>query len=181
MDHQDHVNLLDKGIPGPGGVWADFGSGGGAFTLALAELLGPAGVIYSLDKDRRALERQHKLLLARFPQITVHYLVGDFTRPLELPPLDGIVSANALHFLRRKEPTLQLLHSYLKPGGRLIVVEYNVERGNPWVPHPFSYSSWQKMAQQARFVQTELLATRPSSFLGEIYSALSMKGEVDGG
>lgn len=181
MDHQDHVNLLRKGIPGPGGVWADFGSGGGAFTLALAELLGPAGVIYSLDKDRRALERQQQRMQARFPQITVHYLVGDFTRPLELPPLDGIVSTNALHFLRRKEPTLQLLHSYLIPGGRLILVEYNVERGNPWVPHPFSYPTWEELARQAGFTQTKLLATRPSRFLGEIYSALSLKVEENQG
>jgi len=38
MDHKDHVNLLRNGITNAGGVWADFGSGQGAFTLALAEL-----------------------------------------------------------------------------------------------------------------------------------------------
>src|SRR5690554_4106120 len=41
MNHQDHVNLLRPGVPATGGVWADFGAGTGAFTLALAELLGP--------------------------------------------------------------------------------------------------------------------------------------------
>jgi len=40
MKHTEHVNLLRRGIPAPGGVWADFGSGTGAFTLALAELTG---------------------------------------------------------------------------------------------------------------------------------------------
>ena len=40
MNHEDHVRLLRKGIVEPGGVWADFGSGAGAFTLALADLLG---------------------------------------------------------------------------------------------------------------------------------------------
>lgn len=178
MDHRDHVNLLRGGIPEPGGVWADFGSGDGAFTLALAECLGPEGVIYSIDRDRRALDRQQREMQARFPQVTVHYRAADFIYPLDLPPLDGIVTANALHFLRRKEPTLLLLHSYLKAKGRLIVVEYNVDRGNPWVPHPFSYPSWEKLARQAGFSRTELLATRPSRFLGEIYSALSLKGET---
>ena len=35
MNHRDHVNLLRRGVPEPGGVWADLGSGAGAFTLAL--------------------------------------------------------------------------------------------------------------------------------------------------
>jgi ubiquinone/menaquinone biosynthesis C-methylase UbiE len=173
MDHRDHVDLLRGGIPEPGGVWADFGSGEGAFTLALAECLGPQGVIYSVDKDRQALDRQQREMQARFPQVMVHYQAADFTRPLDLPPLDGIVAANALHFLRSKEATLASLLGYLKPGGRLIVVEYNVDRGNPWVPHPFSYQRWEEMARQAGFVHTEQLAVRPSRFLGEIYAAVS--------
>ena len=35
------------GVPGPGGRWADLGSGAGAFTLALADLVGPTGSIVS--------------------------------------------------------------------------------------------------------------------------------------
>lgn len=179
MDHRDHVALLRGGVPETGGVWADFGSGSGAFTLALAELLGPGGAILSIDKDRRALDRQQREMQARFPQVSVDYLAADFTRRLELPPLDGIVTANALHFLRRKASTLRLFREYLQPGGRLIVVEYNVDRGNPWVPHPFSFSSWEELARQAGLEHTELLATRPSRFLGEIYSAVSRTPQAD--
>ena len=40
MNHDDHVALLRGGIDQPGGVWADVGSGTGAFTLALADLIG---------------------------------------------------------------------------------------------------------------------------------------------
>jgi len=43
MDHRDHVNLLRGGVQTPSGLWADFGSGAGAFTLALAELLRSGG------------------------------------------------------------------------------------------------------------------------------------------
>ena len=39
MDHADHLYLLKEGIPTPGGVWGEFGSGRGAFTQALAELI----------------------------------------------------------------------------------------------------------------------------------------------
>jgi SAM-dependent methyltransferase len=173
MDHADHVTLLRDGVPGPGGVWADLGSGRGAFTLALAELIGPTGRIYSVDKDPSALREQKRAFRARFPELTVHYLAADFARPLALPPLDGVVMANALHFQREKDRVVQLIHGYLRPGGRLILVEYNADHGNPWVPYPLSYSTWETLAHRNGFANTRLLATRPSRFLGEIYSAVS--------
>lgn len=55
MNHANHVQLLQNGIPQPGGVGAALGSGDGAFTLALAERLGPTGQIVSVDRDCRAL------------------------------------------------------------------------------------------------------------------------------
>ncbi len=174
MKHNDHVNLIRNAVPGPG-VWADLGSGAGAFTLALAELLGPNGVIYSVDRDRSVLHEQERTLHARYPAVEAHFVPGDFTRPLDLPGLDGILMANSLHFIPagKKADVLRQLKSYLKPDGRFVVVEYNVDSGNLWVPHPFSYASWEKLAAQAGFERTCLLATHPSSFLREFYSALS--------
>ena len=95
MDHNDHINFLRKGIPGGGGVWADLGSGRGAFTLALADLIGPAGQIYSVDKDGSALREQERAMRSRFPDTTVHYLSADFTQPLDTPPLLVVNSARA--------------------------------------------------------------------------------------
>src|SRR5579883_682405 len=173
MEHADHVRLLRDGVGERGGVWADLGSGWGAFTLALADLLGPGATIYSVDKDRRSLREQEQAMRARFPATTVHYLVADFTRRLDLPPLDGVVMANSLHYQRDKLPVLGFVQDYLRPAGRLLLVEYNADRGNPWVPYPLSYPTWEALATRAGFAQTRLLATTPSSFLREIYSAES--------
>ena len=178
MEHADHVALLREGVPEPGGVWADFGSGGGAFTLALADLLGPDGIIYSVDRSGRALREQQQAMRAAFPQTTVHYIEADYSRPLDLPPLDGVVMANALHFQRdkHKAAVLRLVHGYLKPGGRLLLVEYNTDRGNLWVPHAISFPTWAALAARHGFPNTRLLATRPSRHLREIYSAESVRG-----
>lgn len=176
LQHKDHVELLRAGIPGPGGTWADFGSGEGAFTLALRELTGPQAQIYSIDKDRSALARQEVAMRRHFPEDwegNIHYLTADFTRPVDLPPLDGFVIANALHFHRDKEPLVSLLKSYLREAGRMLLVEYNTDSGNPWVPYPLSYPSWQDLATRAGFEETRLMATYPSRFLKEIYSAIS--------
>lgn len=175
MNHTDHVALLGDGIPEPGGVWADLGSGDGAFTVALAELLGPGAEIYAVDKKKSALRRQEREMRRRFPATSLRTITADYTRPLDLPPLDGLVMANALHFQRQKDGVLQLIHNYLQPGGRLILVEYNVDRGNFWVPYPLSYPIWANLAGRNGFVDTRLLRTRPSSFLSEIYSAVSFK------
>jgi ubiquinone/menaquinone biosynthesis C-methylase UbiE len=157
-------------------VWADFGAGQGAFTLALAELIGPQGQIWAIDKDSGALregERQMRLRFPDRPPGATHYQTADFTRPLDLPALDGGVMANALHFIKHKPGVVQLVRGYLRPGGRLLLVEYNVDRGNLWVPYPLSFPTWEALARQAGFRQVRLLATRPSRFLGEIYSALA--------
>ncbi len=174
MNHKDHVYLLQKGVPRSGGIWADLGSGSGAFTLALADLIGPTGQIYSVDRDRGALREQERAMRASFPGTTIHYITGDFTRRLDLPLLDGIVMANSLHYVPQKDPLLQLVRSYLRPGGRLILVEYNTDRGNMWVPYPLSYRTWETLARQNGFAQTQLLATVPSRFFSEMYSALSL-------
>ena len=175
MNHSDHVALLRGGIDQPGGVWADFGSGTGAFTLALADLIGPQGVIYSIEQDRSALAQQERALREGFPDSIVHYRAADFTRPIRdsMPALDGIVMANALHFHRSQEPVVQLLQGYLRPQGRFILVEYNIEQGNSAVPYPVSYRMWAELARRCSFTHTQLLMTRPSRFLKEIYSAVS--------
>ena len=173
MNHHDHVTLLRKGITQPGGVWADLGAGEGAFTLALADLIGETGTIYAVDRDGGALRKLSRTMQAQFPNVTLHTLVGDFDRPLALPNLDGIVMANSLHFIRNKASTLARVRDYLKPTGKLLMVEYNTDQGNHWVPYPFAYPTWQRMSQECGFAHTELLATYPSRFLHEIYSAAS--------
>lgn len=175
MNHQDHMNLLRPGIASSGGAWADLGSGTGAFTLALADLLNGAGEIYSIDKDASALREQERAMRARFPRAAVHYRTGDIAASLDTPFLDGVIIANALHFMRDKTRVVQSIRSRLKPDGRLILVEYNVDRGNMWVPYPLSYPTWEALAERCGLRKTQLLATVPSRFLGEIYSAISFQ------
>lgn len=173
MNHDDHVDLLRDGVQVESGQWADLGCGDGAFTLALADLLGAKSVIHAVDTDQRALARLEKRASSRFPDAHVRTRTADFTDPLELPALDGIVMANALHFYRRKEPIIQSIRGLLKPDGRFILVEYNSDSGNRWVPHPISFERWERLAGECGFSRVEKLGAKPSSFLGEIYSALN--------
>lgn len=177
MNHQDHIYLLKDGITTRDGIWADFGSGRGAFTLALADLLKPDGRIYSIDQDSHALNAQKKAFHNHFDNQShpsIHYIRQDYTQRLDLPPLDGVLMANSLHFHQRKDHVVAVLRRYLRPEGVFILVEYNVDRGNHWVPYPLSYATWQELAERLGFRSTKLLARRSSRFLKEFYAALSV-------
>ena len=182
MNHADHVELLRGGVTG--GTWADFGSGTGAFTLALAELLGLQGEIFSVDQNASALREQERIMRSRYPNVAVHYCNADYTQRMDFPALDGIVAANTLHFHKNKLPIVNLLKSYLRPTGRFIVIEYNIGMGNFAVPHPLPFTEWEQLAKNAGFASTKMLKRRPSRFLNEIYSAVSDQvitaGELNG-
>jgi len=175
VDQAELVGLLRGGVDTKGGNWADLGAGDGAFTMALADLLGPGAHITAVDRDEGALRRLAAEVGRRFPATQVETLVADFRKTLPLAALDGVVMANSLHFLLDKSSVLASVKAMLRPAGRLIVVEYGSDRGNPWVPHPFTYARWEQMAAEAGFEQTRQLGAVPSRYLGSMYSAVTFE------
>jgi ubiquinone/menaquinone biosynthesis C-methylase UbiE len=176
MNHHDHVNLLRPANLPPSASFADLGAGSGAFTLALRELLGLSAALYAVDRDQNRLNFLEQAHRSRFGSVeNLHLIPVDFSSELDLPLVDGVLMANSLHFFSNKEKVLRYVSSFLKPGGIFLLVEYNVDRGNPWVPHPLSFETFRNLAPRASFSQPRLLATHPSSFLREFYSALATK------
>ena len=172
---QKAITLLRPGIPAEGGgIWADIGCGDGIFTSALHTLIRPGGEIYAVDREPSALNALARNLAESYPDALLHPVRADFTRELILPILDGIVMANSLHFAVDKEPLLNRLVRLLKPGGRLIVVEYNTRRGNPAVPYPLDDQDFLKLAKQIGLCEARILSRIPSTFLGEMYAGMGL-------
>jgi ubiquinone/menaquinone biosynthesis C-methylase UbiE len=172
-------DLILPGVPAPGGVWAELGSGGGIFTLTLLDVAGPGVTLYSVDRDAKALEKQRRAVEQRYPGANVTYLHADFTHRLPLPPLDGVVAANSLHFVKFDDQldVVKQIATYLKPGGRLLIIEYESQRGNPWVPYPIDYDSFQYLAGEAGLHDIRRLALIPSTFMHAMYSAVAFRPE----
>src|SRR5260221_6129111 len=124
MDTRDAVALLAGAVPREPGTWADLGAGTGTFTRALVELLGPKARIYAVDRDARAVAA-----LARWAEkdaSNVIAVAADFTEPFDLPglpapQLDGVLLANALHFVSDGEAVLRRLAELVRPGRRVVV------------------------------------------------------------
>lgn len=175
VEHHEMVALIRDGVPAAGGVWADLGAGTGNFTWALAELLGPAATIYALDRDARAIAAQERRLHAEPPVATILPRQADVLHPFALPPLDGAMLANLLHFVRDQAGLLRRLHAQLRPGGRLLVVEYEQIVPIPWIPHPLPFARLVELAPEAGFQPPTRVGTRRSPSSGRVlYAAVTV-------
>lgn len=175
MNDSDAIALLRPAVvPAPDARWADLGAGTGIFTRALAALLGPGADLYAVDRDDHALQ-SIRAWADRTPGApSIHILTADFTTRLPLPPLDGIVLANALHFVRDQASAMALAVSYLRPGGRLVAIEYEGRPPSRWVPYPVPSARFAELAAGAGLGPARVVATRPSAFGGSMYVSVAV-------
>jgi trans-aconitate methyltransferase len=171
MRLRDAVELLagsDLAALGPT-TWADLGCGAGTFTLALAEMLASGSAIHAMDRDQAALRRipvSHNDV-----RITTHR--GDFTRDTwPFADLDGILLANALHYVEDQARFIAACATRLRVR-RFLIVEYDTEASNRWVPYPVSARRLTALVSAEGSFSIRWLGTRPSVYQqAALYAAL---------
>ena len=149
--------------------WADLGCGSGVFTHALANLLSNESIIYAIDKNIKAFKK------TAFPRhVTVETVELNFeTSPLSVDNLDGILMANSLHFVKDKKRFLEKIKSALNDNGIFLIVEYDTDVSNYWVPYPMSFLSLQKIFNTAGYYNIIKINEMPSRFRqGNLYAAI---------
>ena len=176
MKPRDALALLEGAVPRGRGVWADLGAGEGTFTRALGERLGRGSRIYAVDRDGSGFAD-----LARWaPRNGVDLIPvrADFAVPFELPGLaetgpglDGMLLANALHYVAEPATLLGQLAKRLRPGGRVVLIEYDHRPANRWVPYPIASVRWPSLAGAAGLVLPRVTASQPSTYGGDLYVA----------
>lgn len=161
MELQTAVKLIrhNRISPHPA-TWADLGCGTGLFTQALGGLLQPGSTIYAVDQNKQAL-----LQIPKLPGIAIEKIPANFvTDPLPLKNLDGILMANALHFVKDKTGFLHTIAGYCKPNAVLLIVEYDMDTSNTWVPYPVSFTSLELLFKKAGYISVEKIYSTPSVY-----------------
>ncbi len=103
---------------------ADLGSGGGYFTFRLANAVGPEGKVYAVDVDKglnEALARRAK----DEGYSNVEAILAKADDPLLPSTVDLIFTSNTYHHLENRARYFANVKKYLKPGGRVAIVEFN--------------------------------------------------------
>ena len=152
----------------PGAKLLDVATGTGLVARSAIDVLREPPAVVGLDSSGGMLRKARRTLTSPLVQGRAEAL------PFRSDRFDLLSMGYALRHVAELEVTFREFLRVLKPGGRLLIVEYNADRGNMWVPYPFSYPTWEVLARQNGFSGTQLLATVPSRFFGEIYSAVSM-------
>jgi ubiquinone/menaquinone biosynthesis C-methylase UbiE len=115
-----------------GSTVADVGAGSGYMTVKMAKRVGPTGKVYANDiqPEMLALLRQR---LAKEKIANVETVLGTIDDPkLPAGAVDLILMVDVYHEFSEPQKMLQRMHEALKPGGRLVLLEYRKE--DPAIP-----------------------------------------------
>jgi len=111
---------------------ADVGAGSGYFTVRLGARVGPNGRVYANDLQPEML----KMLASRLARENVRNvtLVQGAIDDVKLPPaaIDLVLMVDVYHECSEPQKMLRAIRTSLKPGGRLVLLEYRKE--DPEVP-----------------------------------------------
>ena len=111
---------------------ADIGAGSGYITVRLAARVGPTGRVYANDVQPQMLNiLARRLEMSKIANVTL--IEGTIDDP-KLPPasVDLALMVDVYHELSQPQAVLRHLRESLKPGGRLVLLEYRKE--DPTVP-----------------------------------------------
>jgi len=113
----------------PGSIVADIGAGTGLFEGALAAAVAPGGTVYAEDIDKDLLahidQRAKELKVSN-----VRTVLGAFTDPkLPVRTVDLALINDVLHHIQDRAAFLKNLAGYLKPGGRIAIIDFVPEKG----------------------------------------------------
>jgi ubiquinone/menaquinone biosynthesis C-methylase UbiE len=126
----------------PGMVIADIGAGSGYFTFPMARQVGPKGKVLAVDIQQEMLDLIAKRMKARRVS-NIELIKGTITDP-KLPPgqVDLILMVDVYHEFSHPYEMTEGMVRGLKPGGKLIFVEYRKE--DPNVPIKLVHKMTQK-------------------------------------
>lgn len=168
MQLQEAVKLIYHLVKKKQTIYADLGCGDGLFTQALGQMLAPKSTLYAVDKDERALKHVSVTTGIELKKIALDFV----NEPLPLKDLSGILMANSLHYVQDKYSFLLKTKAAMASDGYFIIVEYDNEKANRWVPYPIRFSELQNVFGKVGFTSVQKLQTYPSRYQGTMYSAI---------
>jgi ubiquinone/menaquinone biosynthesis C-methylase UbiE len=124
--------MLDALGVEPGATVCDMGAGNGFYTLELARMVGPEGLVYAVDIQPEML-RMLAETAGREGLTNIRPILGTAIDPrLPTAEIDLCLCVDVYHEFSHPDTMLARVRASLAPGGRLALVEFRGE--DPAVP-----------------------------------------------
>lgn len=169
MNTHEAIVLIKPGVT-PNGLpqhWADLGCGSGTFTSALAHVLPEESTILAVDSAPQQLGSKMG------DNVSVLFQQANFEKDeLYLQGLDGILMANSFHYIQDKELLIKHLEEYFKEEKKFLIIEYETELSNPWVPFPIPFTKLKDLFSRLGYPSVRKMNERQSVYGGKMYTAI---------
>jgi len=119
--------LLRELALAPGMTVADIGAGTGYYTWQLAKQVGPGGRVYAVDVQPEMIGMLDSQMAKRGVRNVVSVLGSETTVKLPSASVDLAIMVDVYHELAYPSEVLDSIVAALKPGGRVVFVEYRAE------------------------------------------------------
>ncbi len=113
----------------PGMAVADIGAGTGLFTRLFAEKVGRTGKVYAVDVAEPFLEHIAGEAKRKGQTHVVTIRGSQDSTNLPAESVDLVFLSDVYHHLEKPEKTLTSIRQALRPGGRLVVIEFDRVEG----------------------------------------------------
>jgi ubiquinone/menaquinone biosynthesis C-methylase UbiE len=129
---EDARRIVEKLGVSPGAVVAEIGGGGGDVAAAVAERLGDQGKLYVTEiSDAQVASLGRRFTNQRAATVEVLRSAAEKSN-LADGCCDGIYMRDVYHHFTKPEAMVQSLRRNLKPGGRLVVIDFRPRNGGSW-------------------------------------------------
>jgi len=153
-----------------GDTCIDLGSGTGTFAIPMAEAVGRSGRVYAVDNSERMLG----MIIAKNPPPQLITIEADVA---QIGLGDGIADvcllAFILHEVQEQDKLIAEAYRLMKPGGRVIILEWRTEADIPMPPkhRRISRDKIEEMFRQVNLALTDYIERTASH-----YAAIGEKG-----
>lgn len=147
-----------------GDVVADIGSGSGLFTRPMAQAVQPGGQVYAVDVDPELLDYVTRTA-AEQHLANIKTVLGENDSPrLSNGSVDLVFICDTLHHIANRQTYLANVKNCLKPGGRVVIIDFSTGWPNGHDSMRFGLDDLEKWTSAVGYAKITEFNTIPGNF-----------------
>jgi ubiquinone/menaquinone biosynthesis C-methylase UbiE len=157
------ADIMRKLALKPGQKVADIGAGTGIFSLEFSRSVKPGGKVFAVEVDEKLIEH---ILASATEQgiVNLEGVFGEFDDPSLPEEVDVAFLNDVLHHVEHRDVYLKNLAGYLRPGGRVAIIDFKPGQGE------HSNEPRLQVSQEQATAWMAAAGLKATEVIGDVYS-----------